>query len=36
ELKGWAQITIVIRFWIVSGLAVLLGIGLFYLEWTYG
>ncbi len=36
ELKGWAQITIVIRFWIVSGLCVLFGIGLFYLEWTYG
>ena len=36
ELKGWPQITIVIRFWIVSGLAVLLGIGAFYLEWTYG
>jgi phospho-N-acetylmuramoyl-pentapeptide-transferase len=36
ELKGWAQITIVIRFWIISGLFVLLGIGLFYIEWTYG
>ncbi len=36
ELKGWQQITIVIRFWIVSGLSVLLGIGLFYIEWTYG
>jgi len=36
ELKGWAQITIVIRFWIISGLCVLLGIGLFYIEWTYG
>jgi len=36
ELKGWQQITIVVRFWIISGLCVLLGIGLFYIEWTYG
>jgi phospho-N-acetylmuramoyl-pentapeptide-transferase len=26
----------VIRFWIISGLCVLTGIGLFYIEWTYG
>jgi phospho-N-acetylmuramoyl-pentapeptide-transferase len=36
EQKGWAQITIVVRFWIISGLCVLSGIGLFYIEWTYG
>ena len=36
ELKGWAEITVVVRFWIISGLAVLSGIGLFYLEWIYG
>lgn len=36
ELKGWQQITIVVRFWIISGLCVLLGVGLFYIEWTYG
>jgi phospho-N-acetylmuramoyl-pentapeptide-transferase len=36
ELKGWAQITIVVRFWIICGLCVLGGIGLFYIEWTYG
>jgi phospho-N-acetylmuramoyl-pentapeptide-transferase len=36
ELKGWQQITIVVRFWIISGLCVLLGLGLFYIEWTYG
>ncbi|MEY4618491.1 MAG: hypothetical protein RL101_677, partial [Actinomycetota bacterium] len=36
ELKGWAQITIVVRFWIIAGLCVLTGIGLFYIEWIYG
>ncbi|MFC4561445.1 phospho-N-acetylmuramoyl-pentapeptide-transferase [Nocardiopsis mangrovi] len=33
ELKGWAETTIVIRFWIIQGLLVGIGIGLFYLEW---
>ncbi|RCV54490.1 phospho-N-acetylmuramoyl-pentapeptide-transferase [Marinitenerispora sediminis] len=33
ELKGWAESTIVIRFWIIQGLFVGVGIGLFYLEW---
>ena len=36
ELKGWAEITVVVRFWIIAGLSVLSGIGLFYLEWIYG
>ncbi len=34
ELKGWAEITVVVRFWLISALFVALGIGLFYLEWT--
>ena len=33
ELKGWAEVTIVIRFWILAGLAVALGLGVFYAEW---
>ncbi len=33
ELSGWEEVTIVVRFWIVSGLAVALGIGLFYAEF---
>ncbi|MEE2047745.1 phospho-N-acetylmuramoyl-pentapeptide-transferase, partial [Nocardiopsis tropica] len=33
ELKGWAEPTIVIRFWIIQGLFVAIAIGLFYLEW---
>lgn len=36
ELKGWADVTIVVRFWIIAGIGVLSGIGLFYLEWIYG
>jgi phospho-N-acetylmuramoyl-pentapeptide-transferase len=36
ELKGWAQITVVVRFWIIAGLCVLTGIGIFYIEWIYG
>jgi phospho-N-acetylmuramoyl-pentapeptide-transferase len=36
ELKGWAEITVVVRFWSIAGLSVLAGIGLFYLEWIYG
>ena len=33
EMKGWGEVTIVVRFWIISGLFVALGVGLFYLEW---
>ena len=34
ELSGWAETTIVVRFWLLQGLFVALGLGLFYLEWT--
>lgn len=34
ELKGWQEVTVVIRFWIICGLAVALGIGIFYAEWV--
>lgn len=33
ELAGWQEVTIVIRFWIVAGLAVAFGLGLFYAEF---
>lgn len=36
ELKGWAEITVVVRFWIIAGLCVAVGVGAFYLEWTVG
>ena len=34
ELKGWAEVTVVVRFWIIAGLLVAVGVGLFYLEWN--
>ena len=34
ELKGWAEITVVVRFWLIAGLFVAAGVGLFYLEWS--
>ncbi|HVV31484.1 MAG TPA: phospho-N-acetylmuramoyl-pentapeptide-transferase [Mycobacteriales bacterium] len=33
ELAGWQEVTIVIRFWILAGLAVAFGLGLFYAEF---
>ncbi len=33
ELQGWAETTIVIRFWLVSGLCIALGLGIFYAAW---
>lgn len=35
ELKGWAEITVVVRFWIIAALSVVSGVGLFYIEWIY-
>lgn len=36
ELLGWAEITIVVRFWLISGLCVATGLGIFYWEWVIG
>ncbi|MFZ4117387.1 MAG: phospho-N-acetylmuramoyl-pentapeptide-transferase [Rhodoluna sp.] len=36
EEKGWNEVTVVVRFWIICGLLVMAGIGLFYVEWIYG
>ncbi|WP_350346863.1 phospho-N-acetylmuramoyl-pentapeptide-transferase [Agromyces sp. G08B096] len=33
ELKGWAEVTIVVRFWIIAGLLAAAGVGSFYFEW---
>lgn len=33
EMLGWAEITIVIRFWIIAGICVSAGLGMFYAEW---
>jgi len=32
-LVGWAETTIVIRFWLISAMFVALGLGIFYVEW---
>jgi phospho-N-acetylmuramoyl-pentapeptide-transferase len=34
ELKGWGEVTIVLRFWIIAGLSVAIGLGLFYAQWV--
>jgi phospho-N-acetylmuramoyl-pentapeptide-transferase len=36
ELVGWAEVTIVIRLWIICGLSVAAGLGVFYAEWVAG
>jgi phospho-N-acetylmuramoyl-pentapeptide-transferase len=36
ELKGWDEITVVIRFWIITGACVAAGLGIFYAEWVAG
>jgi len=36
ELLNWAQVTIVMRFWIIAGLCVSGGLGIFYAEWVAG
>ena len=33
ELKGWNEVTIVIRFWIIAGMCVGLALALFYTPW---
>lgn len=36
ELMGWGESTIVVRFWIICGLFVSLGLSIFYAEWVAG
>jgi phospho-N-acetylmuramoyl-pentapeptide-transferase len=33
EMQGWGEVTIVMRFWIIAGLCVAAGLGIFYAEW---
>lgn len=33
EMKGWPEVTITIRFWIVAGLCMSAGVGIFYISW---
>ena len=34
ELKGWAEVTVVVRFWLIGLLCVTAGVGIFYGEWV--
>ncbi|NLT57063.1 MAG: phospho-N-acetylmuramoyl-pentapeptide-transferase [Actinomycetales bacterium] len=36
ELAGWGEVTIVIRFWLIAGVFVGVGLGIFYAEWVVG
>jgi phospho-N-acetylmuramoyl-pentapeptide-transferase len=36
EMLGWEQVTVVIRFWIITGLCVAAGLGVFYADWVAG
>ena len=36
EMLGWEQVNVVIRFWIIQGLCVVIGLGIFYAEWVAG
>src|SRR6266568_9476950 len=33
ELMGWPETTVIVRFWIVAGLSVPFGLGLFYADF---
>ncbi|MBS3942195.1 MAG: phospho-N-acetylmuramoyl-pentapeptide-transferase, partial [Actinobacteria bacterium] len=33
ELLGWQETTIIVRFWIIAGIGVALGLGVFYAEY---
>jgi phospho-N-acetylmuramoyl-pentapeptide-transferase len=33
EMVGWAESTIVVRFWLIAGMFVALGLGIFYIDW---
>ena len=34
ELLGWQEVTIVVRFWLIQGAFVALGVAIFYAEWV--
>ena len=37
ELAGWVENTVIVRFWIIAGLAVAFGLGVFYADYlSYG
>jgi phospho-N-acetylmuramoyl-pentapeptide-transferase len=34
EMMGWEEVTVVIRLWILAGIAVMGGVGIFYADWV--
>jgi phospho-N-acetylmuramoyl-pentapeptide-transferase len=35
ELAGWPEFTVIVRFWIIAGLCVAIGLGLYYADFIY-
>lgn len=33
ELAGWSEFSVIVRFWVLSGLSVAFGLGLFYADF---
>lgn len=33
EMLGWQETTVIVRFWILAGLGVAMGLGIFYTEF---
>lgn len=33
ELRGWPEVTIVVRMWIIAGILAVSGVGVFYVDW---
>ncbi|MDB1089867.1 phospho-N-acetylmuramoyl-pentapeptide-transferase [Streptomyces sp. ACA25] len=36
ELQGWSEVLVVVRFWIIQGICVIVGLGIFYGSWVAG
>ncbi len=34
EMSNWAETTIIVRFWIINGIFIVIGLGLFYGDWV--
>ena len=34
EMSNWAETTIIVRFWIINGIAIVVGLGLFYADFV--
>jgi phospho-N-acetylmuramoyl-pentapeptide-transferase len=33
-MMGWEEVTVVIRLWLLTGITIMGGVGLFYAEWV--